>query len=81
MKNRHPTKVGDTVVLNDAGLQVCFGSSIGLSHMKTKRMRITRIESKSVTSPEKTYIVEVDDPEINQMLIFNALFDVVGEHQ
>ncbi len=77
MKNQHPTSVGDTVVLNNHGLEVCFGNSRGLEHMKTKRMRITHIDADSITAPEKTYLVEVDDPEINDLMLYDACFDVV----
>lgn len=77
MKNQHPTSVGDTVVLNNHGLEVCFGNRRGLEHMKTKRMCITHIDTNSITSPEKTYGVEVDDPEINTFLLYDACFDVV----
>lgn len=81
MKNQHPTSVGDTVVLNNHGLEVCFGNRRGLEHMKTKRMCITHIDAKSITSPEKTHIVEVDDPEINALMLYDACFDVVKEKQ
>lgn len=75
---KHPIpKVGDTVVLNDYGLRVCFGSDVGLSHMKTKRMRITHVGSVSLTRPEETLEVGVDDPEIDQFMIHHHCVDIV----
>lgn len=74
----HPVpKVGDTVTLNHEGLQRCFGSAFGLSHMLSKRMKITHVDPESMTAPEKTYLVNVDDPEINMLMIDHWLFDIV----
>jgi hypothetical protein len=70
-------KVGDTVVLNDDGLEVIYGTTIGLKAMKSHRMIITRVDRKSMTYPEETYVVEVSDPEINQFLIYDYCFDPV----
>lgn len=71
-------KVGDTVVLNDEGLDICFGKTLGLAHMKSLRMKITFVDSVSMTAPEKTYVVEVDNPEINCFLLYHSCFDVLG---
>lgn len=71
-------KVGDTVVLNDEGLNVVFGTRLGLTHMKSKRMKLTFVDVVSMTAPEQTYIVEVDDPEINCYLLYHAMFDTVN---
>lgn len=75
MKSHPVPKVGDTVVLNDYGLkQVC----IGFSHMKTLRMKITRVDSESATdAPHLTYPVEVDNEEITAYMIDHRCFDVV----
>jgi hypothetical protein len=79
VRNPHPPRhVGDTVRLNDHGLEVCFGNR-RMQHMKTLHMRITHIDTESITSPEKTYIVEVDNPEINDLMLYDACFDVVTE--
>jgi hypothetical protein len=77
MTTRHPRiSTGDTVTLNDHGLEVCFGQR-GMSHMKTKRMHVTHVDKHSITEPEQTFIVEVDDPEINNLMIYDACFDKV----
>ena len=74
----HPIpKIGDTVVLNDNGLEQVFGRSLGLAHMKTLRMKITDVDMNSPTYPEPTYPVEVDNPEINAYLIDHHCFDIV----
>lgn len=69
--------VGDTVVLNDYGLETCFGFASGLQHMKTKRMKLTKVARESMTDDAPSYIVEVDDPEINELLLIHWCFDVV----
>lgn len=69
--------VGDVVRLNDEGLEQIFGRRTGLSHMKSLQMRITAVDDQSMTYPEPTFIVKVDNPEINQYLIDNHCFDIV----
>jgi hypothetical protein len=74
----HPVpKVGDTVVLNDFGLSQVFNRTMGLAHMKTLRMKVTHVDSESMTFPEPTYCLEVDNAEINAYLIDHHCFDVV----
>lgn len=74
----HPVpKVGDTVVLNDHGLLQVFGSTLGLAHMKTLRMKVTAVDSKSLTVPEQTFAVSVDNPDIDAFLIDHWCFDIV----
>ncbi len=74
----HPVpKVGDTVVLNDNGLEQVFGRKHGLAHMKTLRMKVTFVDAESVTFPEPTYPVEVDNQEISAYLIDHHCFDIV----
>lgn len=68
-------KVGDRVCFNAHGLKVVFGSTIGCSHMRSKVMVITHVDPESITSPEQTHIVEVDDPEINQFMIYDHCFN------
>ena len=46
--------------------------------MKQHRMRITSVDDVSMTYPEATFVVEVDDPEINQFLIDHHCFDIVS---
>lgn len=70
-------RVGDTVRLNDEGLETIYRSKAGLAHMKTLEMKITWVSPESMTDPEPTYPVEVSNPEINQFLINDWCFDVV----
>ncbi len=77
MKSHPVPRVGDTVVLNNFGLEQVFGHSLGLSHMKTLRMKVTQVDSESVTFPVPTYPVKVDNAEINAYLIDHHCFDVV----
>lgn len=77
-KTSHPVpKVGDVVCLNDDGLEAIFGTSLGLSHMKTLEMRITHVDGKSLTEPELTFPVSVDNAEIDTYLIDHWCFDIV----
>lgn len=76
----HPVpKVGDTVVLNNFGLEQLFGSPLALQHMKTLRLKVTQVDAESMTSPELTFPLEVDDVEINRLMIDHWCFDIV-EH-
>ncbi len=78
MKLSHPVpKVGDTVVLNDYGLNMIFGDARGLAHMKTLRMKITYVDTMSMTEPEETFCVEVDNPEISKYMIDHWHFDII----
>lgn len=73
-------KVGDTVCLNDDGLKNCYGyKQHGLQHMKTLEMKITEVGPASLTYPEESYQVYVDNEEIDDFLLFDWCFDVV-EH-
>jgi len=75
---KHPIpKVGDTVVLNDNGLDQIFNHRLGLTHMKTLRMKVTWVDSESMTEPEPTFALGVDDPGINSYLIDHHCFDIV----
>ena len=77
MKSHPVPKVGDRVRLNDDGLETCFGSKIGLAHMKSLTMKVVRVDTESLTSPEETFVVEVDDPEIGELLTYHWCFDIV----
>lgn len=75
----HPVpKVGDTVHLNNYGLEVIWRSKVGLSHMKSLKMKITHVDSESMTEPEKTFVVEVDNKDINCFMISHLCFDIVA---
>jgi hypothetical protein len=73
---KHP-RVGQKVRFSDLGLEQVFGSAIGKSFMKQKVMTLTFVDNESMTEPEETFLVEVDDPEINQFMIDNWCFDLV----
>ncbi len=70
-------KVGDTVKLNDEGLKTIWGSTVGLSKMKTIPFIVSQIDSESITFPEETYVMEVSDPDLNQYLLSDYMFDLV----
>jgi hypothetical protein len=72
-------KVGDTVTLNDRGIQQCFGSAFGLGHMKSLKMRVTHVDDESMTYPEPTFVVDVDNPDINMLLIDHTCFDIIKD--
>jgi hypothetical protein len=74
---RPTLKVGDKVCLNDAGLEQCFGHTIGLNHMKAKVYVLTAVSQESLTYPEPSFSVEVDDPELNRLLLDDYCFDRV----
>lgn len=77
-KYDHPVpKVGDTVVLNDDGLEACFGSGVGLQHMKTLKMKVTYVSRHSITAPEQTFEIDVDNEDINRFCICHRYFDIV----
>lgn len=70
-------KVGDVVRFNDWGLEQVYNRASGLAHMKTLELTITWVDFESMTEPEKTYVVNVSDPEINRYMIDSACFDLV----
>lgn len=70
-------KVGDTVRLNRFGITQIWGTDVGLSFMMEKKMKVISIESESLTFPEETFALEVDDVEINRFLLDNWCFDIV----
>jgi len=76
--NHVPPKPGDTVVLNTYGLETIYGSDTGLQHMKTLKMKVRSVGKKSLTAPEKTFDIKVDNKDIDQFLINSRCFDVVN---
>jgi hypothetical protein len=75
----HPVpKVGDYVRLNDYGLEQIYGTTRGLSPMKKVDMKILHISGRSVTEPEETFPVMVDNKDINDFMIDHRMFDRVG---
>lgn len=69
--------VGDIVRFNDYGLEQAFGNAFGKSFMKKLELRITRVDGVSMTYPEPTFVVEVDEEEINMLLLDHHCFDIV----
>lgn len=70
-------KVGDIVCLNDHGLEQCFGRTVGLAAMKRVEYTITWVDFESMTEPEQTWMVKVDDPDLNRLMIDNWCFDLI----
>lgn len=73
--------VGDTVCLNDTGIAQCFGSVVGLEAMKEKHYKITKVGAESLTEPEETYEVSVDDAALNKLMIDDRCFDLVRKRE
>lgn len=76
-KDHTVPNVGDTVRLNDSGLQQVFGCKRGMEHMKTLEMKVTAVDDVSLTCPDPTFSLEVDNPDINFYLIDSTCFDIV----
>ncbi len=77
-KTSHPVpKVGDTVHLNDEGLETIYGSKTGVTHMKTLNMKVTWVATRSLTAPEETFSLRVDNPDINKFMLDNWMFSIV----
>jgi hypothetical protein len=74
----HPVpKVGDIVTLNRHGLELIYGTATGLDHMLNLQMMITHVDSSSMTAPESTFLVNVDNSAINKFMIDHWCFDIV----
>ena len=43
--------------------------------MKSKELIITWVDDESITYPEDTWVVEVNDPDINMYMLNQWLFD------
>lgn len=72
--------VGQQVRLNDEGLRSIWQTTVGLTHMKTLVMTVTSVDDESITYPEVTYIMEVDNPDINMYLLNHTMFDLVNNN-
>ena len=70
-------KVGDKVRLNNYGLEQCFGSTFGLTALKSVVHTITYVHPVSMTEPELTFPVEIADPELGQFLLDDGGFELV----
>lgn len=69
-------KPGDKVRLNNLGLDIAFGTSFGLSHLKKKVMTVVETEYIELDDSDDEIVV-VDDPEISTFLLFTSCFDRV----
>lgn len=69
-------KINDTVVLNNAGLEQIYGTTVGLNPMKKIEMKIVEIEEMSTGV---IWAVSVDNKEINKFLLSNSCFDLVKQ--
>jgi hypothetical protein len=67
--------VGDIVRLNDEGLEVVYGSSYGLSHMKHLEMEVTSVSPPMTDTGD--CVIQVDNLEIDQFLNLDVGFDLV----
>lgn len=70
-------RVGDRVHINNYGLEQVFGSSLGLAPMKNVVYTFIHVDDESITSPEITYPVEVDDPDLNCYLLSHICFELI----
>lgn len=78
-KNPPNVNVGDTVRLNDHGLEMIFGSPNGPEmHLKGVEMTITELEPGMTVGNRTVYPVHVDKPEFSKFFIDDTCFDKVG---
>lgn len=68
-------KPGDVVRLNNHGLRTIHGTTIGLSHLKQLTMTVIDIDDESITDDIPTFLITVDNPDINQFVITDRCFD------
>ncbi len=71
-------RVGDKVHINDEGLEICFGSRIGLSPMKKHVYTITKVDKDPIAYDGKRgiHVVGVDEKELNNLMINEDCFDL-----
>lgn len=71
--NTKPT-VGQRVRLNDHGLDAIWCKTQE-AIKQAQAMTITHVDDESMTEPEDTWLIEVDQPIINQFLIDHTMVD------
>lgn len=77
-KEPEPLKIGDVVRLNATGVMQCFNTNPEWEDFYSNiHMRITYISKESLTYPETTYEVRVDNAHINSLMIDNRCFTKV----
>jgi hypothetical protein len=73
---KNKPKVGDVVCLNDYGL-----SRLKLNNWseirQAGRMTVVWVDESSLTEPEETYAVDVDQPAINKFLLDHTMIDLL----
>jgi hypothetical protein len=69
--------IGQKVHLNDYGLQMIFGQTKGLSHMKTLVIKIINVGPRIPLDNAECYSVEIDNPDISQFLFDSGCFDTI----
>jgi hypothetical protein len=75
MKNK--PRPGQVVCLNDYGIEQIGGLSSKAMVEQAQRMTIMRVDEFSLTVPESTFSIDVDQPLINQFMIDNHCVDLV----
>lgn len=71
-------KVGDKVRLNGNGVHQCFNMDPAMASLfRSTVLTIVYVDPVSMTYPQATYNVEVDNPQINQFLIDDNCFTKV----
>lgn len=69
-------KVGQVVKLNNYGIMLIGGlMSIEMAN-QAENMTITSVDNNSITNDVDTFIIEVDQPLINQYMIYNHCVDL-----
>lgn len=75
-------KVGDTVRINEHGVRTfTCGRHLPLfliQALRKKKVKITAIDWQSMTDDIPTHLVEIDDPELNELMWTHLDFDPVN---
>lgn len=74
-------KVGDVVRLTDETFKMFNGFNTYELVEQSKKMTITYIDDESLTSPEKSYRIEVDQPDMNQLFLLDVMVELITPAQ
>ena len=68
--------VGQKIMLTQQGLDMLYGSSVGLSHMLKKVFTVTRIVCRVALNPKEPAVweIEVDDEDVNTLWLNSLQF-------
>lgn len=69
--------VGDIVRLNDEGMSQIGGLTSAKQIEQSRRMTITAVDHDSMTAPEETWMIDVDQPLMNLFLISHHDVDLI----